>query len=135
MSKAHRLVYHSTLGWTAIRRKKKNHEGFEVDLCMPQPSSLHRAPCTLHTTPCTLHPAPYTLHPTPCTLHPNLDNRGRCNDECFWVSGLWFQPAKRDQIAFSRFLICTGARRNPGIYGTHQGIKKNDVVANFGDLT
>ena len=31
------------------------------------------------------------------------------------------QPSERDQIAFFRSLICTGARRNPATCGTNQG--------------
>jgi len=83
--KAHRLLYHLTLGSRVTREKRQDWVQTWLLLCSTRPVSTlaatthtdHGQPYTLHPAPCTLHPAPYTinltqftLHPTPCTLHP-----------------------------------------------------------------
>jgi len=45
-----------------------------------------------------------------------------------WAHSSNHQPSKRDQIAFLRSLICTGARRNPATCGTCQGHEKGDFL-------
>ena len=102
--KAHRLLYHSTPGSRAIKKKQKKSrrdlgsdghgEVLELRAMLAQrlmsveeqlapPCTLHPAPCTpalctLHPAPYILHPALCTLHPAPCTLHPALCNHAPC---------------------------------------------------------
>ena len=45
------------------------------------------------------------------------------------------QALERDQIAFLRSLICTGARRDPATCGTHQAIEKTICSAYQGRCT
>jgi len=42
--------------------------------------------------------------------------------------GALHQPSARDQIAFFRSLICTGACWNSATCGTHQGSGKDDLI-------
>jgi len=79
--KAHRLSYHSTLGWRVIKKKKtlpKIPLGLRcsvlgVDLQRSNScfcSLLIQEPCTLNPQLTTLHPKPYTLNPKPETFNP-----------------------------------------------------------------
>ena len=64
--KAHRLVYHSTLGLRVI--KKKNIKKVHPE---PKPSTLKPYPATFDPKPSTLNPTPYTLNPKFQTLNPS----------------------------------------------------------------
>ena len=60
--KAHRRVYHSTLGLRVIMKKKKTRHTLN-----PKPETLKRQPSTLNPQH---NPQPETLNPKPSTLNP-----------------------------------------------------------------
>ena len=87
--KAHRPLYHSTLGSKVMKKTKelpvelergrrvhaRGRRALHPTPPHPEPCALYPAPCTLHPAPCTLHPAPCTPHPAPCTLNPEPDTQ------------------------------------------------------------